>query len=367
MGPYCGKEKNEVAGRLKTPQRSQALSHLRFNIATGEWVVVAPERSRRPEDFRQAARLCTHDRPPHRIECPFCPGGEANTPGESLRYDNGAETWQVRSFPNRFPALSKEPEFDQKGDRFHRQRPGHGHHEVLAESPLHNVTLALQPVSEVALVLRAWRERFLSVAAMPGIEHVVVFKNHGLSAGCSLEHPHSQIVGLPVIPSSVRGRMKVALEYYRKNRRCVFCEMLAAELADGDRIVESNDDFVAFVPFAAFSPFSVWIFPRKHNHSYGLISDDHVTSLASLLQEILARYYSSLGDPDFNLVIRSTQPPGPGTNFYHWYIAVVPRLGKLAGFEMGTGMFINGSSPEGDAASLRTCAKIDRPAALPAP
>jgi hypothetical protein len=224
------------------------MSELRYNIATGDWVLVAPERARRPEDFREDARPSTHDRPSHREGCPFCPGGEDNTPGESLRYLNESGDWLVRSFPNRFPAVRKEMHNEQTGDRFHRKRNGHGLHEVLAESRLHNATLALQPVSEVELVLRAWRERFLSVARMPGIDHVVIFKNHGAAAGSSLEHPHSQIVGLPVIPSPVRGRMQVAWSHYRKYGRCVFCEVLTSELEDRDRVIESNADFVAFVP-----------------------------------------------------------------------------------------------------------------------
>lgn len=332
------------------------MSHLRYNAATGDWVVVAPERARRPEEFRQQDRLSTQERPSHRIDCPFCPGGESNTPGESLRYLNPEGEWQVRAFPNRFPALRSEIESKQKGDRFHRKRSGHGFHEVVAESPLHNTTLGLQPASEVAMVIRAWRERYLGVAAMPGIEHVIVFKNHGAAAGTSLEHPHSQIVGLPVIPSNVRGRMQIPLSHYRKFNRCVFCDMVKSELSDGERVVESNAEFVAFVPFAAYSPFSIWVFPLRHNHCFGLITDEEIASLGVLLQGVLGRLYNSLGDPDYNLVLRSAPPPGPGSSFLHWYIAVVPRLAKMAGFEMGTGMFINGSSPEADAASLRSCA-----------
>lgn len=334
------------------------MSHLRYNTATGDWVVIAPERSRRPEEFRQDDRPNTNERPAHRIECPFCPGDESGTPGESLRYLRSDGEWQVRAFPNRFPALRPEVAARQEGDPFHRQRSGHGLHEVVAESPLHNTTLALQPGEEVAQVITAWRERYLKVAAMPGIEHVVVFKNHGAAAGSSLEHPHSQIVGLPVIPSSVRGRMAVPLSYYRKHDRCVFCDMLQTEIEDGARIVEANAHFVAFVPFAAYSPFSIWIFPRRHDHCFGHVSDEEVASLSVLLKEVLERLYGSLGDPDYNLVVRSAHPPGPGSHFFHWYIAVVPRLAKIAGFEMGTGMFINGSSPEGDAASLRICATV---------
>lgn len=334
------------------------MSELRYNIATSEWVIVAPERARRPEDFHVGTRTLTSQRAAHRPDCPFCPGGEENTPGETLRYCNDQGQWEVHSFPNRFPALRNDIEHDQVGDSFHRVRSGFGIHEVVVETPLHNATLALQPVAAVEQVVRAWRERYRAIAAIAGIEQVVVFKNHGPAAGCSLEHAHSQIVGLPVIPSPVRGRMSVALSYYRKHGRCVFCDMLETELKDQARIVASNADFVAFVPFAAYSPFSIWLFPRRHHHSFAKLADEQVSSLASLLKDILERLYNSLADPDYNLVVRSAHPPGPGSNYFHWYIAVVPRLAKLAGFELGTGMFINGSSPEGDAASLRSCTTV---------
>lgn len=329
------------------------MSELRYNVATGDWVVIATERARRPDDYIGSGRERTHQRADHSSSCPFCPGSEDHTERESLRYYSPRGGWQVRAFPNRYPALQAGPVAAQHGDSFHRSRSGFGVHEVLVESALHNTTLALQPTDEVAQVVRAWRERSKAVAATPGIEHVVVFKNHGPGAGCSLEHPHSQLVGLPVIPASVRGRTQTALAYYRKHDRCVFCDMIASEWSDPVRVVASNESFVAFVPFAAYSPYSLWLFPRQHSHSFVKLPDAQIEALASLLRDVLGRLYRHLGDPDYNLVVRSGHPPGPGSHFLHWYIAIVPRLVKMAGFELGTGMFINGSSPEKDAERLR--------------
>jgi UDPglucose--hexose-1-phosphate uridylyltransferase len=276
-----------------------------------------------------------------------------NTPDESLRYCDASGLWQVRCFPNRYPVLTQQPGAAEQGRGFRRKLAGHGVHDVIAESPRHNTTLALMSDDQVALVVRAWRERYLQLIAMPGIEHVITFKNHGVAGGTSLEHPHSQIVGLPVLPSPVRGRTEVARRYFHKNGRCVFCDMLESELEEGSRIVLQTDDYVALVPFAAYSPYSIWLCPRQHQHCFATLDERSSRGLAAVLRDLLHRYYHGLGDPSFNLVVRSAPPPGPGTNFFHWYLAIVPRLSRLAGFEMGTGMFINASSPEGDAEVLR--------------
>lgn len=329
------------------------MSELRYNVATREWVVMAPERARRPEDFHAQRHSTTADRPAYREDCPFCPGAEVNTPGETVRFCDNQGNWLVRSFPNRYPAFTCETEAGLSGDLFHRKRLGSGVHEVVAESRLHNQTLALQETQHVQLVLEAWRQRSQFLFAHTEIEHLVVFKNHGVGAGTSLEHPHSQIIGLPVLPSSVRHRFDDAALFFQKGKGCVFCEMVKAELEDGDRIVASSPGHVAFVPFAAYSPYSIWILPRRHSHCFALIEPEEVADLAVVLREVLARLYIGLKDPDYNLVVRTANPPGPGSHFFHWYIAVVPRISQMAGFEMGTGMFINASLPETDAAYLR--------------
>ncbi|MFN8611730.1 MAG: galactose-1-phosphate uridylyltransferase [Vulcanimicrobiota bacterium] len=328
------------------------MSELRLNLPTGEWVVFAPERAKRPEDFQRESPDWTHKRLDYKATCPFCPGHDGRTPGETLRYED-AGRWQVRCFPNRYPALQPGRRPEPEGEELTRTLRGIGHHEVIAESPLHNTTLALMSPQRVALVLRAWRQRYRSYWLQPETEHVVIFKNHGRSAGCSLEHPHSQVVGMPVIPQQVLARHNVASNYYNQHGRCVFCDEIAQELRSRERILAATDEFVAFVPFAAFSPFSVWIFPRRHSCSFAHTTDDQLLALGELLQDLLARLYYGLGDPDYNLVVRSSHPEIQGTRMFHWYITLVPRLAHSAGFELGTGMFINPSLPEVDAGFLR--------------
>ncbi|MBS2039265.1 galactose-1-phosphate uridylyltransferase [bacterium] len=330
------------------------MSELRYNVATRDWVVVAPERARRPEDFHAGRPITTADRPAHRADCPFCPGSEDHTPGETLRFCDAQGNWMVRSFPNRYPALTPESQEGRpKGNLFRRRRFGSGTHEVVAESPLHNTTLGLQSPAEIEQVLRAWRQRSQDLFHRPELEHLVVFKNHGLSAGCSQEHPHSQIIGLPVLPSSVRRRFDDAARFYQKNQGCVFCEMLRVEQEEAARVVVETYGFLAFVPFASDSPFSVWILPKRHSHCFALAETTEIRELAGVLKQVLARLYLALKDPDYNLIVHSANPPGPGSHFFHWYLSIVPRLSRMAGFELGTGMYIRSSPPEADAAYLR--------------
>lgn len=345
-----GQYSRGLPGRLEVVR----MSEMRYNVATRDWVVVAPERARRPEDFHATRPTTTADRPAHRADCPFCPGSEDNTPGETLRLCDSQDRWLVRSFPNRYPALTAEPEEGRPlGGLFQRRRFGSGVHEVVAESRFHNVTLALQSEAEVELVLRAWQTRSLELFNKRELEHLVVFKNHGVSAGSSLEHTHSQIIGLPVLPSSVRRRFDDAFRFFQKGKGCLFCEMVRAEAEDGVRVVAESYGFLAFVPFASDSPYSVWIVPKRHCHCFALSERSELRELAGVVKQVLARLYAGLRDPDYNLIVRSANPPGPGTHFFHWYITVVPRLSRMAGFELGTGMFIRSSLPEADAAYLR--------------
>jgi UDPglucose--hexose-1-phosphate uridylyltransferase len=187
----------------------------------------------------------------------------------------------------------------------------------------------------------------------PRIEQITIFKNHGLSAGTSLEHPHSQVIATPIIPPDIRNRMEEALRFYDSSGQCIFCKVLWDELADQVRLVQETDHFVAFTPFAALTPFSLWIFPRRHMASFPEIHPEEITDLARMLRVVLAKLYYSLGNPDFNYIVRTAPTEGRYLRYVHWYITVVPRLTRAAGFELGSGMYINPTIPEANAAFLR--------------
>ena len=327
--------------------------HLRQSVVTREWVLFATDRAQRPEDWRSAGPPPARAHRAFEPDCPFCPGHDDRTPGETARVEGPGGTWRVRSCANRFPAVLPGPRPLREGDLFHKRMDAAGHHDVIVESLRHDVVMALQPQEEVHGILRVWHSRYQDLLSLPETEHVTVFKNHGPRGGTSLTHPHSQIVSLPVTPWQVRSRMEEALRFHNDQGECVFCRMLAQEEADGDRMVVSNHRFLAFVPYAAYSPCSIWIFPRRHESCFSIAGEDEIQDLAGVLKEVLARFYHGLGDPDYNLVLRAAGRDSMAVPFFHWYLSLVPRLATTAGFEMGTGMFINTSLPEDDARFLR--------------
>ncbi|MFH0948080.1 MAG: DUF4931 domain-containing protein, partial [Elusimicrobiota bacterium] len=230
---------------------------------------------------------------------------------------------------------------------------GVGFHEVVIETPLHNLTTALLPLDDVRNIIKSYKMRYNEMLEDTRIEMIIIFKNHGEAAGTSLIHPHSQIVATPVVPTQIRERFNDAQKYFDENFECVFCKILAEELKDGSRIVLETKNFVSFIPYAALSPFHCWIYPKRHFSSFGDITEDEVSDLAINLKTTLSKYYNGLDNPDFNYVIRSSPTDLKNLDFFHWYISIVPRLTKTAGFELGSGMFINTSLPENDAKFLR--------------
>jgi UDPglucose--hexose-1-phosphate uridylyltransferase len=327
------------------------MPEIRQNIITRQWVIIATERARRPDQFRNAEGP-RKDLPPYDAACPFCPGNEAMTPAETLRFPSSG-AWQVRAFPNKFAALSSEGELSRHIDGLKRTISGVGVHEVIVESPVHNTPLALLTDAEVEKILAACLDRYNRLFTDHRVEAVTLFKNHGAAAGTSLVHPHLQLIGTPVIPTEVRERLEWALRFYDDNGACIFCATLSEELRDQQRLVAENKHFVAFIPFAALSPFHLWIYPRRHCASFGMITADEIASFARILRTVQRKLYLGLNDPDFNLVMRTAPRESNHVRYYHWYMSVVPRITKAAGFELGSGMFINVSRPEDSAAFLR--------------
>jgi UDPglucose--hexose-1-phosphate uridylyltransferase len=328
------------------------MPEIRSNPVTGDWVIIATERARRPEEFTQKRRKPAL--PTFAPECPFCPGNEDQTPAEQFRVPAPGGGWLVRSVPNRYAALTPEGEVERHVDGFRTFLSGVGLHEVIVETPAHNLTMALLPVGQLEHVLAAYRHRLRAFYDDHRIAHVIVFKNYGEAAGTSLIHPHSQIVGMPVLPGQLRARLEEAVRHWGDKGECLYCRSLQEELHDGERVIAQNASFAAFVPYAALSPFHVWIFPKRHYAYFGDVSDSEVADLAALLREVLARLYVGLEDPDYNYVIRSLSPQEGAVKYFHWYISLIPRVTKSAGFELGTGMFINTSLPERSAEFLRS-------------
>ena len=328
------------------------MSELRQNMATNEWVIIATDRAKRPDQFkRHERRECGE--PKYSKTCPFCPGNEDKTPPEIARVPDGERGWLVRAVPNKFSAVSPGGTADRKNRGRHRYMHGIGAHEVIVETTIHNAPTMLLDVDHIAKVVDMQHGRFRALQSNPDHEQVILFKNHGCEAGTSLAHPHSQIVALPIVPAANIHRVRTALDYKNDSGHCVYCDMLAEELESGDRVITANEHFVAFVPFAAFSPFHTWVLPRKHRASFASAAPEERRSLAAIMKDVLARIYYGLEDPDFNYVYRSVPSGEFDVDYFHWYVSIVLRLTKAAGFEMGSGMFINVSLPEQDAEFLR--------------
>lgn len=329
------------------------MPELRQNLATKEWVIIATERAQRPEAFANGTRAMTHLLPPFVASCPFCPGNEIETPEDVLTWP-ASGPWQVRVFPNSYPALSRYGEREQLLQGIHRKLNGVGYHEVIAESPLHNVTPALMKAEELALTLKAFQTRGREIMDDRRIEQIYYFKNHGPAAGGSIEHPHSQILALPMVPSDTRRRIEEVRRTYDDTGVCPYCRVLREEAEEGTRLIEANEHFVAFVPYAAVSPFHVWILPRRHGPTFLDQNIHELNSLAAIMRSVFARIYVGLRDPDFNYIIRSAPNRDTTSAYLHWYVSVMPRVTKHAGFELGSGMSINPALPEESARFLRS-------------
>lgn len=321
------------------------MPELRQNLATKEWVIIANERAKRPDEYVQSHRhSITETRAFYDPTCPFCPGNEELD--LEIERTPAIGEWQIRVVANKYPALSREGELTRTFDGVHRHITGIGYHEIVVEHPRHNTTLALMTVDEIKYVLEAFYSRGWSIRKDSRIEQIVYFKNHGEQAGASLKHPHCQIIGLPVVPNSIRHRIEEARRYFDDNGECVFCTMVQDELKKKERVVAVSDHFAAFVLYAAPSPFNTWIVPLQHSVSFMYSHQDEIEDLARILREVLRKLYIGLRDPSYNLIIRSAPVKEISNDYLHWYVSLVPRLSRTAGFELGSGMSINPSLPE---------------------
>jgi UDPglucose--hexose-1-phosphate uridylyltransferase len=327
------------------------MPELRHNILTQQGVIIATERAKRPEEFAKKNKE-KKVIPSFVPTCVFCPGNEKMTPPETY-IAPGPSGWQVRVSPNKFAALSYQGERTRKIQGISRTVSGVGIHEVIIETPDHSKTTALLTDHEVETVIQTYLNRFNFASADSRVEQVTIFKNHGEAAGTSLEHPHSQMIATPVITAQLRERLTNSLRHYDEFGECIFCRVLDVELKEGARIVLETSHFVSLVPFASLTPFSMMIMPRRHMACFAEINDAEAADLAHNLRVTLGKLYYGLDNPDFNYVLRTAPKDNTGVRYHHWYISVIPRLTRLAGFELGSGMFINVSLPEENARFLR--------------
>ncbi len=333
------------------------MSELRQDPTTREWVIIAPERAKRPQQApepKRASRLPDWDK-----SCPFCPGNESQTPPEVFRLplSDEASTWEVRVIPNRFAALMPDGDIIRRGDGgFFRKMDGIGAHEVIIETPSHNTPTALMSYEQVGKVLIAYQERYNALRRNRQFKFIAIFKNHGQASGTSLIHPHSQLIATPVLAPYYHRRLNVAVGYYADIGKCLYCDLLAEELEKGERIVAQTREFVVFHPYASRAPWETWIIPKRHCASFGLFPNEHLAELARVLKDTLLCLYRGLDNPAFNYMVNTTITEDEENPYYHWHIRIVPRLNLIAGFEMGSGIYISTALPEETASRMKQVA-----------
>jgi len=348
------------------------LPELRKDPIVGRWVIISTDRAKRPSDF---AREQTKIRGGF---CPFCYGNESKTPPEILAYrpnPNGAPApqrdsagWTVRVVPNKFPALGIEGNLNRQAEGMFDKMNGIGAHEVIVETPDHNASLATIPERRIEDVLWAFRDRILDLKQDKRFKYILIFKNHGEPAGASLEHSHCQLIALPILPRQVVEELEGAKQYFIYKERCVFCDVIRQETEAGTRVVAETEHFVTLAPYAPRFPFETWILPKRHESAFENSPSQMYENLARSLKLLLMKADRVLENPSYNLVIHTSPVQDPTNDHYHWHIEFMPKLTKTAGFEWGTGFYINPTPPEEAARFLREASveDVQTPAAVPA-
>jgi UDPglucose--hexose-1-phosphate uridylyltransferase len=340
------------------------MSELRKDPIVQRWVIIAAERGQRPSDFRSETTV----KEINPRACPLCPHNEDRTPPEvyAVRPDGSQPNtpgWLVRVVPNKFPALRRDGEVRRKGWGMFDSMDGIGEHEVVIETPDHSADWDTMSLEHLCLVLKTYQVRLTALMQDSRFRYILIFRNYGAQAGASLSHPHSQIIALPIVPQLPKEELNAARRYFLDKERCLFCDLIAQEQALGQRVVYESEHLVALSPFAARFPYELHLFPKSHSHDFAKAEESILADFAFALHRLVRAVKELLGNPSYNFVLHTAPNPVPrpgrpdywGTlpYDYHWHLEFIPRLTRIAGFEWGTGFYINPVSPEAAADALR--------------
>ena len=338
------------------------MPELRKDLITERWVIIATERAKRPHEFTPPPSASE----PSQQACPFCPGNESQTPSELwVRRESGGPNqrgWIVRVIPNKFPALKIEGDMNREAEGIYDRMNGIGAHEIIIDTPEHNQAIEEQAIADIAVALTAAKERMIDLQRDPRFRYILVFKNIGREAGASLHHSHYQLIATPVTPLTVKTKLTGAQDYYRRKERSVFHDIMRQEQREGTRVVFENAGFLVFCPFASRFPFELCVLPKRQVADYYGIEAGETLQLAEALKVTLGKLSRGLNKPQYNLIIQ-TAPSRVGRRRsgywdtidqdFRWHIEILPRMTQTAGFEWGTGFYINPTPPEESAAYLR--------------
>lgn len=329
------------------------MPELRRDPIIGRWIIISTERGKRPTDFIVEKNHVKGG------FCPLCPGNENTTPPEVLSYSQYPDRqankpgWSVRVVPNKYPALVIEGELNKEGEGLYDKMNGIGAHEVIIETPDHNESFSHLPPERMVKVFWAFRDRLTDLSNDPRFRYVMIFKNFGAAAGASLEHSHSQLVALPILPRMIKSELDGSLSYFKYKERCVFCDIIKQEINHNQRVITQNALFLAIVPYAPRSPFEMWILPKKHASSYLSMNNEEFRQLSEIFSECMRRLDKCIPNVPYNFVLHGAPLRSPALEHYHWHFEIMPKLTMIAGFEWGSGFYINPIPPEEAAKYLR--------------
>jgi UDPglucose--hexose-1-phosphate uridylyltransferase len=328
------------------------MPEIRYDPITGRKIIIAPERAERPRPIETALHAA---RP---LICPFCVGNEAMTPPE-VWVDRTDDTepdksaWSVRVVPNKYPAFTQTAPSKAEQDALYKTEPACGVHEVIIESAAHAVHMNALSTEQLARVLRSYLARCTAMEADPRWRYVLIYKNQGERAGATLEHVHSQLVALPTIPREAACELDGARARFELTGRCVYCAIIERECQTGVRRVTANDRFIALCPFAPRYAYETWILPKIHAARFTMSSDEDLVQLAGIMLNFVRKLDSIAENAPFNYLLRSAHLRDAADDSYHWHLQILPQLNRTAGFEWGSGMYLNPVAPEHAARLLR--------------
>jgi len=328
---------------------------LRRNPTDGRWVIVSADRGKRPSDLKSAAVQSQKE------SCPFCPGNENKTPseifaaGDTARAPNTPE-WRERIFYSLNPVVSLEEELDRQGEGMFDMMSGFGVHEVIVNTPLHEESIATMPLEQLNELILLWKSRLHKLRANPNLKFAMVFGNRGEKAGATIEHSHSQIIATPAVPYRVAIEITTGYDYFISREKCVFCDIFENEIG-GERCLWENGNFIVICPYAPRFPYELWIIPKRHSSHFDETEDSDLAGLASAFQSAVKALNKTLNDPPYSFVLHSAPFIEKRMVHYHWHFEIMPRLSNVAGFEWGTGFYINSVPPEVACSTLKESLK----------
>lgn len=341
------------------------MSEFRQNPITKNWVLIAPARGKRPDQYKTYSVM--NGVPEIDEKCVFCPGNEhlnsdilrINADGKITAQSNltsekksQASDWEIRIIPNKFGALEHAAVYRHK--EFYISHSGDGDHQVIITRK-HNEPVALQSIALVELTIRTFIERINTLAGHPELAYVQIFHNHGRDAGASIIHPHYQLIATPIVPPHIHDEIMGCYHYYQNHKTCIYCDIIKEELLVKDRVVYESDHFIVISAYASRSPFETWILPKKHGARFEDMSEEEITHLSFVLKVTLGQLYTKLSDPPLNFYIHNMPLKKREGDYrhsaeeeaaYHWHLTIFPRITIWAGFEFATGIPVNPIPPE---------------------